>query len=55
MPLGAVANGDWGLIIFLEDAVFEESPDRIEHLAVESTDGSNLMNAVTENKPPFRR
>ena len=32
----------------------EESPDRIERLAVESTDGSNFMNAVTENKPPVR-
>ena len=27
----------------------EESPDRIEHPAVESTDGGNFMNAVTEN------
>ena len=32
----------------------EESPDRKGHPAVESTDGSNLMNAVTENKPPAR-
>ena len=32
----------------------EESPDRIERLAVESTDGSNLMDAVTENRPPAR-
>ena len=30
----------------------EESPDWRERPAVESTDGSNLMNAVTENKPP---
>ena len=27
----------------------EESPDRIEHPAVESTDGGNFMRAVTEN------
>ena len=32
----------------------EESPDRKGHPAVESTDGSNLMDAVTENKPPAR-
>ena len=32
----------------------EESPDRKGHPAVESTDGSNLMDAVTENKPPGR-
>ena len=32
----------------------EESPDWIGQPAVESTDGSNLMNAVTENKPPER-
>ena len=32
----------------------EESPDWKGHPAVESTDGSNLMNAVTENKPPAR-
>ena len=32
----------------------EESPDRKGHLAVESTDGSNLMDAVTENKPPAK-
>jgi len=30
----------------------EESPDWKGHPAVESTDGSNLMNAVTENRPP---
>ncbi len=30
----------------------EESPDWKGRPAVESTDGSNLMNAVTENKPP---
>ena len=34
--------------------VSEESPDWKGHPAVESTDGSNLMNAVTENKPPAR-
>ena len=27
---------------------------QVGHPAVESTDGSNLMNAVTENKPPAR-
>ena len=32
----------------------EESPDWAEYPAVESTDGSNLMNAVTENRPPAR-
>ena len=32
----------------------EESPDRKGRPAVESTDGSNLMDAVTENKPPAR-
>ena len=32
----------------------EESPDWKGRPAVESTDGSNLMNAVTENKPPAR-
>ena len=32
----------------------EESPDWKGRPAVESTDGSNLMNAVTENKPPER-
>ena len=32
----------------------EESPDWTGRPAVESTDGSNLMNAVTENKPPAR-
>ena len=32
----------------------EESPDWTGRPAVESTDGSNLMNAVTENKPPER-
>ena len=32
----------------------EESPDWAGHPAVESTDGSNLMNAVTENRPPAR-
>ena len=32
----------------------EESPDWAGHPAVESTDGSNLMDAVTENKPPER-
>ena len=32
----------------------EESPDWKGHPAVESTDGSNLMDAVTENKPPER-
>ena len=32
----------------------EESPDRKGHPAVESTDGSNLMDTVTENKPPER-
>ena len=30
----------------------EESPDWIEYSAVEITDGSNLMQAVTENRPP---
>ena len=37
-----------------EASVSEESPDWIGHPAVESTDGSNFMNAVTENKPPAR-
>ena len=32
----------------------EDSPDRKGHPAVESTDGSNLMDAVTENRPPDR-
>ena len=32
----------------------EESPDWKGRPAVESTDGSNLMDAVTENKPPAR-
>ena len=32
----------------------EESPDWTRQPAVESTDGSNLMQAVTENKPPAR-
>ena len=32
----------------------EESPDWAGQPAVESTDGSNLMNTVTENKPPAR-
>ena len=30
----------------------EESPDWTGRPAVESTDGSNLMNAVTEHRPP---
>ena len=38
----------------LPDFSGEESPDWQGHPAVESTDGSNLMNAVTENKPPER-
>ena len=53
MPLGAVAIGDWGQTIS-SDAASEESPDWKGHPAVESTDGSNLMNAVTENRPPVR-
>ena len=53
MPLGAVAIGDWGQTIS-SDAASEESPDGQGHPAVESTDGSNLMNAVTENRPPVR-
>ena len=32
----------------------EESPDWRGHPAVEITDGSNLMYAVTENRPPGR-
>ena len=32
----------------------EASPDWKGRPAVESTDGSNFMNAVTENKPPER-
>ena len=32
----------------------EESPDWEGHPAVEITDGSNLMYAVTENRPPAR-
>ena len=35
-------------------AASEESPDWKGHPAVESTDGSNLMDAVSENKPPER-
>ena len=30
----------------------EESPDRQGHPAAESADGSNLMDAVTENNRP---
>ena len=32
----------------------EESPDWAERPAAESADGSNLMNVVTENRPPAR-
>ena len=32
----------------------EESPDWTRQPAVESTDGSNLLQAVTENRPPER-
>ena len=32
----------------------EESPDWKGHPAAEIADGSNLMNAVTESRPPVR-
>ena len=48
-----LSRSDWGLTFPLMPAS-EESPGWAGHPAVESTDGSNLMNAVTENKPPER-
>ena len=53
MPLGAVAKR-LGVRLFPLMYASEESPDWKGHPAVESTDGSNLMNAVTENRPPAR-
>ncbi len=53
MPLGAVAKR-LGVGLFPLMYASEESPDWKGHPAVESTDGSNLMNAVTENRPPAR-
>ena len=53
-PSGLSTIVDWGLTVSPEALDSEESPDWKGHPAVESTDGSNLMNAVTENRPPVK-
>ena len=53
-PSGLSTIVDWGLTVSSEALDSEESPDWKGHPAVESTDGSNLMNAVTENRPPVK-
>ena len=51
--VGSDTNNRWDDLSRLFQ-IAEESPDWKGQPAVESTDGSNLMNAVTENKPPAR-
>ena len=53
-PSGLSTIVDWGLTVSSEASDSEESPDWKGQSAVEITDGSNLLQAVTENRPPAR-
>ena len=51
--VGSDTNNRWDDLSRLFQ-IAEESPDWEGHPAAEIADGSNLMNAVTENRPPER-